>query len=279
MSEHPSALLLLDNGSLEPAATLNLRRLADALSRELDRAVHPVSLLHSHKVPADQLDGKPAEIFTQAVQRLHSEGRRDFLVIPLFFGPSGAIVDYLPEKISQLSTKLPGLRVRVAPWLVDTRRAGDERMTAILEDNIEEALADSHVIPHIILVDHGSPKPEVTAVRNYLAAELSCRLAGKARTVRAASMERRPEPEYDFTKPLLSELLHDPLYSNRLVVLSMLFLSPGRHAGPEGDIASICRDAMRRNPCLQVIMTPLVGSHAGLIRILADRCREGLMSA
>jgi sirohydrochlorin ferrochelatase len=279
MSEHPNALILLDNGSLEPAATLNLRRLADALGREIGRTVHPVSLLHSHKVPAEQLEGKPAEIFTQAVRRLHGEGQKDILVVPLFFGPSGAIVDYLPEKITELAASLPGLRVRVAPWLVDTRHAGDERLTAILEDNIEEALADSHVIPHVILVDHGSPKPEVTAVRNYLAAELSCRLAGKARTVRAASMERRPEPEYDFTKPLLEELLRDPLYGNRLVVLSMLFLSPGRHAGPEGDIAQICKEAMRRNPCLQVIMTPLVGTHPGLIRVLADRYRQGLQGA
>lgn len=279
MSDHPSALILLDNGSLEPASTLNLRRLAEALGHELERTVHPVSLLHSRKIPAEKLEGKPAESFGQAVRRLHEEGKKDILVIPLFFGPSGAIVDYLPERITELSAKLPDLRIRIAPWLVDTRQAGDERITAILEDNIEQALADSHVIPHVILVDHGSPKPEVTAVRNYLAAELSCRLAGKARTVRAASMERRPEPEYDFTKPLLEDLLQDPSYSNRLVVLSMLFLSPGRHAGPEGDIARICKEAMRRNPCLQVIMTPLVGSHPGLVRLLADRYRQGLQGA
>jgi sirohydrochlorin ferrochelatase len=58
----------------------------------------------------------------------------------------------------------------------------------------------------------------------------------------------------------------------------MLFLSPGRHAGPSGDIARICAAAQQRHPELRIVMTDLVGRHAGLIPILADRVRTGLAS-
>ncbi|HKJ89791.1 MAG TPA: CbiX/SirB N-terminal domain-containing protein, partial [Oceanipulchritudo sp.] len=55
------------------------------------------------------------------------------------------------------------------------------------------------------------------------------------------------------------------------VVISMLFLSPGRHAGPEGDIAGICRDAEGRNPRLRTRMTGLVGDHPDIVPLLVKR--------
>ncbi|WP_353057295.1 hypothetical protein [Salinicola sp. JS01] len=50
-------ILLVDNGSLRPAATLNLRRLAAALSQVSGEAVEAASLLHSFKIPPSSSAG------------------------------------------------------------------------------------------------------------------------------------------------------------------------------------------------------------------------------
>ena len=50
-------IFLVDNGSLAPEATLQLRGIASALSMEMGHPVEAVSLLHSHKVDASALDG------------------------------------------------------------------------------------------------------------------------------------------------------------------------------------------------------------------------------
>ena len=269
-------LLLLDNGSLEPAATLNLRRLANGVSACLARTVHPVSLLHSHKVPATELEGQPAEILIPFLRRQLSAGREDFIIIPLFFGPSGAIADYVPEKIAELRLTHPALRVKIAPCLVPIPEKPDARIIQILADNLLPLLRTCSTPPKVVLVDHGSPKPLVTSVRDALALNLANHLGTRVTSVRPASMERRPEPEYDFNNPLLEKLLEDPLFASGEIMVSLLFLSPGRHAGPGGDIDRICETAMAKNPRLHTTMTPLVGSHPLLIKILADRARQAL---
>jgi len=95
-------------------------------------------------------------------------------------------------------------------------------------------------------------------------------------TTREAVMERREGPEYDFNGPLLETVLRqlaadDPA---RPVVLSMLFLSPGRHAGPGGDIEQICASVRAEYPELDIAISPLVAEHPGLVDILAERLRE-----
>jgi sirohydrochlorin ferrochelatase len=45
------------------------------------------------------------------------------------------------------------------------------------------------------------------------------------------------------------------------VVVALLFLSPGRHAGPGGDIAQICGAAEASHPSLCCHLTDLVGTH------------------
>ena len=82
---------LVDNGSLRASAILNLRRIASALSEESGHPILPVSLLHSRKVDPEELNGEPAETLERALVRFLEEGERDFLVVPLFFGPSQAI--------------------------------------------------------------------------------------------------------------------------------------------------------------------------------------------
>ena len=269
-------VLLADNGSLEPAAILGLRTIAARLGESLNRRVVPISLLHSNAVPVDRLEGQPAELLADALAARLQAGESDFLVVPLFFGPSGTLTDFLPAQVAALKAKFPRLRVRVAPWLVDVAAANDERMATILEENVRAKMAEASGRPAVILVDHGSPAQAVTAVREHLARQLQTRLGPAVRVVLAASMERRPEPEYDFNEPLLERAFARSGFDAGLVIVAMLFLSPGRHAGPEGDVARICAAAKQRHPGLRIVMTDLVGRHPGLIPILVDRVRAGL---
>jgi sirohydrochlorin ferrochelatase len=270
------AILLVDNGSLEPAATLSLRRIAGELGSALARTVEPVSLLHSHAIPPSRLGGREAEILVPALERRLQAGINEFLVTPLFFGPSAALTDFLPGRVALLKAKFPQVCVRVAPPLVEASATPDRRMAAILADGVRAALPAKGEPPAVILVDHGSPVRAVTDVRNHLAVQLRAALGATVREVLAASMERRPGPEYAFNEPLLEQAFDRSGFSKGTVIVALLFLSPGRHAGPDGDVARICAAAERRHPKLETVMTGPVGSHPGLIPILVDRVRAGL---
>ncbi len=263
--------LLMDNGSLEPAATLGLRGLAAKLGERIGAQVEPVSLLHSSAVPAEKLGGSLAEILEPTLERRLAAGQTDFLVVPLFFGPSGALTDYLPKRLAHLRTKHPALNVRIAAPLF---AAGDNRLASILADQVRGLGATTR---RVALVDHGSPAKAVTDVRN----ELACQLAGQLGTdwtVAPASMERREGAAYDFCEPLLEKLLRSPGWNAGEVVVAMQFLLPGRHAGLNGDVAEICRAAeIASGGALRTTMTGLVAEHPLLVDILADRwSRAGL---
>lgn len=261
--------LLVDNGSREPAATLALRGLAAQLSPRLGQAVEPVSLLHSAGIDPVKLGGTPAEILVPALERRLAAGQSEFVLVPLFFGPSRALTDYLPENLARLREKYPALQVRLAPPL---HAVDDGRLAQILADQVSALLAVPNPEPvRVALVDHGSPVAGVTAVRNALAEQLAGLLGSRVAAVAPCSMERRPEPADDFNGPLLAKLLATPPWSEGRVVVALQFLLPGRHAGPDGDVAEICRQAQTRQPGLRTQMTGLVGTHPLLLEILADR--------
>ena len=282
--------LLVDNGSLVPAATLALRGLATKLALRLGHAVEPVSLLHSSGVDPKLLEGRPAEILVPALERHLAARQNDFIVVPLFFGPSQALTAYVPENVARLRARHPALNLRLASPLY---AAGDDRLARILADQVlveidawpraprqtrgPEFVERAGPLPpetRVALVDHGSPVPEVTAVRDELAAQLAALLGARVAAVAPCSMERRPEPAYDFTAPLLADLLATPGWSAGRVIVALQFLQPGRHAGPEGHVAEICRRAEAAHPGLRTRMTGLVGAHPLLVEILADRWRS-----
>jgi len=264
--------LLTDNGSSRPDSTLTLRALAGALARRIGEPVHPVSLLHADKVPADALGGRAADTLEPYLRRALAEGARDFRVLPLLFGPSRALSQLIPETADALSAERGPFAIRVAPELCPLPQ-GESRLTTILLDHIQAtAKAGGGEPRRVVLVDHGSPIPEVTAVRSWLATQLRARL-GPGVTLVEAAMERRPGPAYDFNGDLLETALgrlaetdpHTP------VILALLFLSPGRHAGSGGDIETICAAVEARIPGFRVLRTPLVAAHPALVEILADR--------
>jgi sirohydrochlorin ferrochelatase len=260
-------ILLVDNGSLEPAAALALRELAAKLATRIGRAVEPVSLLHSSAIDPAKLGGRPAEILFPALERRVALGQDEFVVLPLFFGPSRALTEYLPENLARLQAKLPRLRVTVAPPL---HAPGDERLARILAEHITTEL-DASGASRVVVVDHGSPAPAVAVVRNDLARQVAALLGSRAAAVSPASMERRAGPEYDFCNPLLADLLATPPWNAGPVIVAMQFLLPGRHGGPGGDVAEICRAAEAASPGLRTRMTRLVAEHPLLVDILTDR--------
>ena len=259
--------LLVDNGSLVPAAVLQLRRIAAELGRLVGVPVEPVSLLHSGAIGPAKLGGVPAEILEPALRRRLQQGQESFLVLPLFFGPSRALTDYIPERVASLRGEFPRLQVRLAAPLHDGR---DDRLARILADHVRSVASSPGPVA---LVDHGSPVPALSEVRNQLARQVG-RLLGTPWEVAPCSMERREGPEHDHCEPLLAGLLRTRPWCEAEVVVAMQFLSPGRHAGAGGDVAGICAAARKEHPRLSTTMTPLVGDHPLLLSILADRWRS-----
>ncbi|SDX53514.1 sirohydrochlorin chelatase [Thiocapsa roseopersicina] len=272
-------ILLIDNGSKRADAILSLRRIASGLAERLGETVHPVSLLHSDRAPPSALHGQPADTFEPFLSRRLSENTRRFLILPLFFGPSRAISDYVPERIAALKDDFGPFDVRIARALCPLPE-GEPDLVEILLDRILETASEQGVAPlRILLVDHGSPIPAVTEVRRWLARQLAQRLAddrGPRIELGEAVMERRPGAEYDFNGELLEDRLRALAAENisTPVILSMLFLSPGRHAGPGGDIAEICASVERDNPGFRVHPSALVGGHPRLLDILTARVAE-----
>ncbi|HZP58918.1 MAG TPA: cobalamin biosynthesis protein CbiX [Opitutaceae bacterium] len=272
----PPPCYLFDNGSLRAASTLSLRRIATWLQARLPAAeVRPASLLHSSAVDPAELGGRPAELLLPALEAALVRGESDFVLLPLFFGPSAALTIYLPERLQALRKKFPALQARVARGLVDTRAPGDRRIARILADGVRRAVvAAGWRRPRVVLADHGSPEPGVTAVRDFLGGQLRVLLEDEVAAVAVASMELRPGPEYAFGAPLLADLLRSEVFGPGEVVVALQFLSPGRHAGPNGDVVEICAAAERFRRGLRIRLTGLVGEDERLADLLADRYRE-----
>ncbi len=273
-------LFLFDNGSLRAASTLSLRRLGQSLSERTGTAFHAVSLLHSSAVPAEELGGTPAELLEPALLRwLQDHPRGEAVLLPVFFGPSAALIDYVPERLKSIHARYPEAAIRLADCLVSPSES-DARIAAALADAArasvrEHALAE----PKVLLVDHGSPQPAVAAVRDHLASQVRELLSDLTRVVGAASMERRPGPQYAFNDPLLSVALTEPPFDQGDVVVLLQFLAPGRHAGPRGDIAQICDEATRGRARLRTFMTEPIGNDPRVVEVLLQRYEEAVQSS
>jgi sirohydrochlorin ferrochelatase len=267
--------MLVDNGSRRAEAALSLRRLAGDLSRQVGEAVHPVSLLHASGIAPERLGGRPAETFEPFLRRQLAAGARLFAVLPLFFGRSRALTDFIPETAMVLSHELGRFDLKLADPLVPLP-GGEPRLVQILCDQVRQAAEVKGLSSYrVVLVDHGSPIPEVTAVRRWLAAGMRVALGDQV-TLDEAVMERRPGSAYDFNGALLEDQLARMAVEDRSTpaILAMLFLSPGRHAGPGGDIERICRTAEDAYLGFRACPTALIGSHPRLLEILRSRYEQ-----
>ena len=266
-------VFLVDNGSLRPQATLILRNLADALAERTVLPVEAVSLLHSHKIAADKINGASATIVKRRLRECLAAGQREFIFLPLFLGPSLAVTDYLPQVIDELSGEYPELKVRIASVLAgDNLDLPDPRLAQILADQIRALQPSPNT--KVALVDHGTPIIEVNRVRNAVGRQLASEL--DASLVLPCSMERREGEAYAFNDPLLEKLGEVDHFAGGCLILAMFFLLPGRHAGEGGDVAEICDGLISEGVFEQIQNTPLLGEHPMLLEILEDRLRDTL---
>ncbi len=267
-------IVLLDNGSLRPEATFSLRGIASRFGELLGRPVHPVSLLHSSKIPAEKLGGEAAQTWRRFLKREVAAGARRFLVAPLFFGPSSAFVDYLPRVTEQILGGESPVSVEVAKPLVDLDDPADDAVARILVDLLVQKLDTKLQLlrPTIILVDHGSPVEKVAACRDLVARQMEELLGSRVSRVIASSMERRDGDEYAFSEPLLERVLHELAQEDAsAAALSLMFFSPGRHAGPGGDIAKIVEASAWSKSGRVLPATGLVGESRLLPELLVRR--------
>jgi hypothetical protein len=205
-------VFLIDNGSLRPQATLDLRCMARLLALRIGLRVEAVSLLHAHKVPAAQLNGVSATIVKQRLRECAELGQRDFICLPLLLGPSLAISEYLPQIVEALRVDYADLKVKITPVLAGVDMdTPDPRLAQMLAEHVRQTQCWQQVRASrpaagikVALVDHGTPILEVNRVRNAVARQLSEALG--LSIVQPCSMERRDGETYAFNEPLLENL-------------------------------------------------------------------------
>ena len=250
-------ILLVDNGSYEPTATLALRGLAQEAGKLIGQEVRPVSTMHSAKIDPALLGGQPAVIFEDAVQQAKREGIDEIVVLPLFIGPSRAITEYLPNVFADAQPGTMKLSIREPLF-------GPE-LISMLIDNLKST-GWTKGSGTVYLCDHGSPIPEVTRCRDFFASAIRTELGLRDDELIGCSMERREGPEYAFNEPLLEDALQQ---AKGEAVILMLFLLPGRHAGRDGDVATIVKEHAPEG--LRWKLSPLLGTHPSLPALLFRR--------
>ncbi|MCP4273186.1 MAG: cobalamin biosynthesis protein CbiX [Gammaproteobacteria bacterium] len=266
-------IMLVDNGSVKPEATLQLRRLAESLGNNCEQKVFPVSLRHADRINSDYLGEKPASTLVPFLSERLKAGFNQFILIPLFFAESGALTFFVPEQLELLERQFGKIELTVSDVIYPLPE-GDNRLVNILFDHIQQLIKkDTSVKYDIVLVDHGSPSKKVTAVRQHVAAALQPKFNDVV--IEQAVMERRDGELYDFNGPLLEQWLErKAAKGEKSVIVVLMFLLPGRHAGNGGDIEMICHRIERQYPGFKVNITPLVAAHAGLLQILQSRLSE-----
>lgn len=255
-------LALIDNGSLEPAAHWNLRRIARELGSRLGTTVHAVSWKHSNRIPAVQLDGTPAWTLSAFVRAMVALGQRDFVFVPFFISAQGAIGSALRTDLETLQADLGGFSLTFTAGLAERGV-----IPGIVADGIRRAIGKrpgpERRLP-VVVVDHGGPSAASARLRDEISTAVRGILEAEIGPLVGASMEGAHPP-------LLEDQLRARGFAGHDVIVAPLFLSPGRHAGPEGDIARICATSPAR-----CTLTDLVGHHPATLDALASALRDTL---
>jgi len=272
-----SVYLLVDNGSIRPASTLVLRRVATEVGRIAGAEVLPISLDHSNRVAPEDLGGKPAVLLSDFLVSAECGSKKKRIVIlPVFLGNRGAIVRRVESVVEDVRAARPDLKVKMARFLFEEDGPGQEILATAVAARVREKLSpNDNRKPVVVLTDHGSPLPIAAQVRNFVAGQVQMILRDEVHCVVPASMERRKGKSYAFTDPLLEEVLRRPVVEERPVILAMFFLLPGRHAGEGGDVAEIRDEAIAETGNFDVRTTELLADHPLIISAFVERVREG----
>ncbi|CAI5744975.1 unnamed protein product [Peronospora destructor] len=284
----PRLVVLVNIGSLRAEPYLDLRQISFQLSRSIGQPVVPCSFRFSNRVDPNELNGLQAKTFGMVLTdhlATRGDNASDVVVLPLFFGKSNTLTEYLPKTISKVwaaatPTPLTPLTVRVGGCLVDQENADDTRVAQILLQRIQ-AVVDLKTVAddvNVLVVDHGTPSRDVNESRELVAQALRGLLQRyeHVKLVDTACMERREGAKYDFNDPLLAQALDHYTVKTGIVVCAIMFLSNGRHAGEKGDIEEIIEDVRARHPGVNVRVTEALGAHELLSEIMQDRYSTAL---
>jgi len=266
-------IILTDNGSVRENATRQLRTLSKTLSEKTGYLIHPVSLKHADRIPAEKLDGKPAQIFQTFMRKKLSEGESDFILLPIFFGESKALTSFVSEEVNSLKQDFGHFKFEVAD-VIYPLPSGELLLTQIIYEHIQFTIKQNSLpMKNLVLVDHGSPSPRVTEVRKHLANTIQKELPDGC-FLEQAVMERRVDKKYDFNGDLLKDwILKKVKEGETSVVVILMFFLPGRHAGEGGDIVEICNSVMDEHPGFKICISPLITEHPAFISILEKRLK------
>jgi sirohydrochlorin ferrochelatase len=263
---------LIDNGSLEPAAHAGLRTAAAAIGAKAEMHVEAVSWKHSDRIPSYALADGPGLTLGPWIREQVESGVRDFVFIPFFISPQGAIGSSLQKDIRALQTEAGGFDYSFAEGL-----ASDSVLPEIVADRVRDTAASAGLRnPSVLVVDHGGPSPASAEIRDQVARSALAKLGGAVSRLSAASMESPDGPGFDFNRPLLADALMSPGFDSGDVLIAPLFLSPGRHAGPGGDLERIARGAQARPGGPRCHFSGLVGNHPLAIEFLASSLLRAL---
>jgi sirohydrochlorin ferrochelatase len=261
-------VVLIDNGSLEPASHLGLREAARLVSARAGIPVEAVSWKHSDRIDAASLGGVAARVLAPWIRAQAASGEREFLFVPFFASPQGAIGSALRSDLSRLQEETAGFEFSFTAGLSE-----GSTLSRILADRVKKAIAAYSLrTPSVIVADHGGPSPDSLALRDRVAGEVRDELGGAIGALAAASMESRGGNAL----PLLGDVLASRSFSEGDVVIAPLFLLPGRHAGPDGDLAGIARSAESASPGLRCHFAGLLGDHPLAIEALSTALAAAL---
>jgi sirohydrochlorin ferrochelatase len=268
-------VVLIDNGSLEPAAHEALRAAALAIGERAQVHVEALSWKHSNRIPTGSLKDGAAQILAPWMRAQVAAGEREFLFVPFFISAQGAIG-------SALRSDLEGLQATAGRFEFSFTGGLEEgtALARIVADRVREAAAALGLgKPRVIVVDHGGPSERSALVRNQVASAVASELGGAIAGLSPASMESPDGPGFVFNRPLLDDVLASPGFGTGDVLVAPLFLSPGRHAGPGGDLERIARASEARAPGLRCHFAKLVGSHSIAIETLSRALARALPAA
>jgi len=264
---------LIDNGSLAPAAHATLRAVAAALTDRVGIKVHSVSWQHSDRLPRHPA-APPAWVLPDFVRAMVALGQREFVFVPFFLSAAGAIGTALRRDLELLQTQLGW---DAFEFTFTAGLAAHGAIAPIVADRIRARIGQLRLRhpPAVIVVDHGGPSPESARLRDTEAARLRRALGSEIGPLTAASLEGA---DYPHNRPLFAEVLRTPPFAQGDVIVAPLFLAPGRHAGPAGDLVRIARDAERRLETteLRCHFADLVGTHPLTLSALTTALRRAL---